>query len=263
MRSRLLLAVCLAVLLVGGAAWKRLESKEISPAGNLVAVSDTANTDATSTIDAADSTADLNATGSDATSSVRLTDTDVVSRQLFSDYVNLEANGQATQDNLNALGDEYAASVVSNSQAQVMYMNDLNMVNDSKVNIQAYGDALSKIYALYSPQLITVSKANTDPNDFGPSTISFAQKVSAIYQEEADALRVVPVPDSFAADDLKLVNFYLTSAWNMLSISNTNTDPADAYAAIASETNLDGQEQTILTSIEQRLVSDGIILNNS
>lgn len=262
MRSRLLLAVFLAVLLIGAATWKRVESTKGEATGSLVALTDT--TDASTTdITNADSSVDLNATTSTTSSDEHLTDTDVMSRQLFSDYVSLEANGQATPDNLDALGDEYAASIASGSQAQVVYMIDINTVSDSKANIQSYSDALSKIYNTYSAQLVAASKVNIDPNTFGPTTIAFAQKISAIYQEEADALKIVPVPNSLAADDLKLINFYLSSAWNMLAISNANTDPADAYSGIASETSLGGQEQTILIDIQQKLVSDGIILSNS
>lgn len=261
-RSRLLLAICLAMLLVGGATWKRIESAQVSKSSGLIVISDAANNN-NPVENVNTSGADLNATTSATAPTENLTNTDLMSRQLFSDYISLAANGQATPDNLDALGDQYASSIVSSSQAKSITIYNLNTESDSRTNLQVYSDSLSRIYGKYSAQLITVTKTNTDPNNFSPTTIAFAKKVANLYQKEADELQALSVPNSLASDYLKLINFYLARAWDMNAIANSDTDPADAYTAIASETNLDGKEQIILTNIKRLLVSSGIILRNS
>jgi len=262
MRPRLAIAICLALLLVGGATLKRLGGTAMTKSADLVYVSDKVGDTSSDSSDISPS-ADLSSGTSTVSSTEKLTNTDIISRQLFSDYVGLAANGQATQDNLDALGDQYAESIVTSSQAKSLNVYDLKTESDSKANFQSYSDTLSTIYSKYSAQLITATKANQDFSNLGPDTVAFANKISKIYLAEANELQAIPVPNLFVADHLKLANLYLTNSWNMNAIANADTDPTDAYSAISSESTIDGQEKVILTDIERLLVSNAIILRNS
>ncbi len=259
MQRRLGLALSLSLVLIAFATWFRFSHSVRVSGENLTVINSKSATDSTTIVDAL-----LPATTTRAISSSdeKLTDTDLVVRQLFSDYVSLSANGQATQATLDSLGDKYASSIASLNKAETVFISDLKITGNSTETLTAYMKSLSAIYNKYHALLAAQPVKGKDYTIFGPDLILLTKNYAKVYQDESTALRALPVPVAVSEDHLKLINLYLKRAWNMRAIANSDDDPADATAAIASESDMINDEQNLFLDIQKILNSNGIMTTN-
>ena len=205
MRFRIGLALCLSLILISTTVWFRSHSNKTAP--TLVAVDNSAaseTNDYTPT-----STSDLGTQAPDE----NLTTTDLVGRQLITDYINLARAGQATDENLASLGNKYADGV-SNLQlnsAPIVSLSDLSTVADTKANFKTYDEITTKID---SERVATVNQAygkGQDLETLSSGIYILAKTIGEAYEGAATKLKGIKVPISLASLHLKLINNYLSS----------------------------------------------------
>lgn len=250
MRFYILAALSVSIALIGGAAWVR-SSREPRPSPSLVAVSNTAPDS-----EMAAAAALLESTTSAPTE--HLGTTDLVSRQLVMDYLNLASNGQATPDNLNLLAAQYVEKIPSVNSVSKLSLFDLNIVPDSRTSLEAYSKALQIIE---NEHLASITKAYSNIDSSNTTDQELLQLVSitgAAYEKTASALKVLKVPESAASAHLDLVNNNFSIAYGLESASDKDTDPTNAFAGIVMvNTNLQ-DEQGLVDKINAILVKNGL-----
>src|SRR3989338_7723362 len=106
MRIRLILAVSFSILLIVFAVWSRFSHKTES-GGELVAIENKTN----SVYE--DVYTDPSLGYSASSTAEDLTNTDIISRQMLLDYINLSATGKVNDNELNALADKYIDDIPS------------------------------------------------------------------------------------------------------------------------------------------------------
>jgi len=253
MHPRLIAALSLSALLIGGATWQRVAREtQDSVAPTLSAV--TTATDAPA--DDASDTSGVAGT-STATSTEKLTDTNLIARQLFADYLNLSSNGQATDANLNDLASQYADNISSLDKSPKITSNDLHVVPDTKANFQAYADAFTLIYAKYRT-LESQAASGTTVTSTGTAFNKVSSGLSTLYERQANELKAMKVPVSLAADHLALVNIYLGNAWGMQVMSAEGGDSATAFAGATIVNQNMTDEQDEISNVEKILTQNGI-----
>lgn len=180
-----------------------------------------------------------------------LTTTDLVSRQLISDYLALAQNGQATDANLTDLATRYAASIPTIITTKKIAPIDLHIVSNSQANYEAYSSQMTDIYNSYSSAILSVapkSKLAASPADVP------WDKLEKAYAQTADRLKELSVPASIADDHASLVNLYVEDAAACHALSLSSSDPASSFAGLILW-NSNAEKEKELTSEMQNIVS--------
>lgn len=254
MRFGLGLAICVSVLLISVASWTRFgQAQETQP--GLVSVSNPVeNSD-----DYYKQVADAFLGGSNSTTSTKeLTGTDIIGRQLIFDYVELAASGQASEETINQLADQYVESIPTLIQAPKINAFDLNVVSNTLINLQAYENEGTNILKDYEKKISSIYSTGINVSSPDAETYKFALSASLIYNQTANNLKNLQVPAAIAPSHLKLVNYYLANAAAMKAVSEVETDSSKAFAGlIYFNTGLE-EETSILKEINQIFSNYGL-----
>lgn len=254
MRFRVVLALSLSIILVGLAFWVR-NSSSSEDKNSLVAVSSPQNTDSSKEFI---KNYLIENAGSIATSSQpSLSSTDLISRQMFADYLALSTNGQATDANIEALAERYVANIPSLFVPEKVSYQDLQIVANNKANLQTYGQNLTQIYTEYATKLLATKSSSTS-NPLGTNSSQTYLKMSEIYHETALKLKAIPTPALLADSHLELINLYLENASATKSLANLQTDPASGFSGLLALGNNVDREEALLLKIAQILTANGI-----
>ena len=253
MSRRLAIALSLSALLIGGATVYRFAYAEALTVVRAPEVSDTDTTIIDAPIDTA---------GSGTTTP--LTTTDLVGRQVLADYLNLTQNGQATDDNVNALATNYADKLTSLDTFTPLAPADITLSSDSKSDLQAYATTVMALHTKYQSQTASIVKGGGDLS--AVDSKGFAPTMNALgklYGQAATELEAVKVPPSLSVEHLKIINIYLSNAKALSAISDVNVDGASAYAALNVQAQNSSDLIDAVTSIQSKLLASGILFNIS
>lgn len=253
MRTRVTLALFISLLLVLGASWQR--------AGKEKAVfkisAETAEINANYQAAEPNSVSDLG-TGEMKEGEDSLTTTDLVGRQLISDYLNLAANGQVSEEDILSLADKYADSIADIKTAPKVTSLDISVVSNAKVNFQKYDSITTEIERR---RINKISSIADDPNKIDTSDTSLsdaAKKIATAYGVAAEELKNIEVPSSLLQLHINLVNNYLSISSGMESISSENSDSALSFAGIIGARNSIQSREGIVEDIIEVLLDNGI-----
>jgi hypothetical protein len=249
MRSGIILAILASLVLVGGAFWYRSATPQIEL--GLVAIGEKKGNEAYY------QELFLNSSTSTPKGSEEpIGGTDLVARQLMLDYINLANSGQATEANITDLAEKYVDSIPTLISVSKVFYLDLKIVPDSQLNFKNYAQEIGSIYNEYAVKMLGAYSAKAF--SLGPQNSAMAGKMSNIYLTTSQKLKGISVPASLVEAHLSLTNAYLENAAAMESISQSEADPARAFAGIISiDTNLD-KESVALNEIEKILNAEGI-----
>jgi len=253
------LAIVVALILIGGASWLRItNTQKIS--GNLYIAKDQ-NKNTSQGIDAENfiNVSDLSTNNSSDTSVPTLTDADTIGRNLLSDYLNLAYSGQDTDQNITDLANKYADALSTINKTADIKLSDINVIENSKTNLQTYADNISRTYLKYHSLMTAIDTKGRDFSKPGPDMTYVTSKLAALYKQEVDELKKFAVPQSLAKEHVNLINIYLSTVQALQTLSNADKDPIGAYRAIIIEKNNIQEESTIFSNLEKILVAGGII----
>jgi hypothetical protein len=261
MRFRLSIALLLSIVLIGSALWFRLAQAE--KPGTLTLVTDTTADNSASAasavtdLDNTDAT-DLVPKASTTTPPENLSTTDLISRSLLSDYIDLAANGEDTDDNLNTLANKYADQVPGLTTAKTLKASDIVTLDDSASNYQNYTNEFNKIHKAYADYLNSAKVQKKNITDLGPDLYFAARAFSTAYSVAADSLSKLPVPLSLASLHLELINTYYSSAAAMSAISKTENDSATAFAGLVTLSSNLKLEDELMIQIGETINNHGV-----
>jgi len=197
-------------------------------------------------------------------SSLPLTQTDLFSRQLFSDYISLKSQGEITSSDANNIASKYAQNLFNISvPANKISINQITIVPDSQENLSLYGNAVSNLIRKYKNLTASQYGGGSTADISSPAFATFMIAVSKSYQAAANELIALKAPASLAENHLNFVNLYLENAEIMKVVSSFSQDPVPAYSALNSYVQNTGKESGIILNIRVRLQASGIIFNNS
>jgi hypothetical protein len=264
-RFRLTLAILMTVLLIGVASFKRFASPQIYVA-NLAAIKadEAISANAAANAMLAENYADLEGDPATSSTTPHLSNTDLVSRQFMSSYLAMAADGEATDENIDALGNQFADSITTLNTYKQEVMGDLSVVPDSQDRLKTYSIKLATIYEKYQGLTIsTVKSAGNISDTSSPRFASSMKALAVLFNRAAVELENIDVPASLADNHLRLVNNYLSSASAFSSLARVSIDSASAYGALATQAENSGEENSILQNIQSALALKGIPLSTS
>ncbi len=195
-------------------------------------------------------------TSSSTAETENLTGTDLIGRQLILDYVSLAQEGQASAENLNLLAENYVDSLPTLISAQKIYSTDIQVVTNNSANFQKYSDEMESIYKDYSSGLF----GSYSERDYLSETDGGKEmyiKMAKVYQETADRLKSLAIPNAVGEEHLELINTYLENAAGMRSVANSETDAASSFAGVITISSNLEDEQRLLEEIE-KIVNENV-----
>lgn len=244
MQRHLALALSISALLIGGATWYRIAYAQ-NPAQNLTIIDRPVSGEAADTtiVDAPISNTD------EGGQKEKLTSTDLVGRQLISQYLDLAQNGQATDANIQALAENAAQNIATINSFKPLTNTEIKIVADTKENFRAYGDAFNAINAKYQGLANIAASNGGDMSDISSKGfISVMSELAKLTKSSAEDLALLPVPASLASAHLGLINNYISSSNALAALSNANADSVTAFAGlVAQASNADEATSLILT----------------
>lgn len=255
LRPRVVFALSLSALLIGGATLHRFVFA--STPQNSILVLDQIPTKTTSDVDPG-VTPQITAESTTTTPS-NITTTDLLSRQLLSDYLAMATQGQTTDQSIANLADKYADTIVSLDTSNAGTIGQIKIVDDSKVNLDLYGKNLSAVYQKYHNLTDIVIKKSGNISD--PSSLAFSsvmKSLSILFKQSAVELRGMSVPSPFVDLHTRLIKNYLSSASTFVSLSNVSTDSAGAFGALSAQAKNSSDQEQILSQIQTTLLTNGV-----
>lgn len=258
---RLTIALSISVALIGGAMWFRFGQTTYTTS-NIVAV-ETFEPALSEEAFLADFLATSTPVSTKTASAKPLSQEDLMGRQLFSDFIALKSQGQATPSNISALATQYAESIAGQSiQARQITSNQIIIVTDSEENLATYGNTVMSTRKKY--QNLVSAEVNKGGLTSGkPLEIAqFINAVGKLYRSFGEELLLLKVPASLAENHVKLINNYFGSAEVMNIFTDISEDPTGVFVALKSQAENSTEEQVLILNIQTVLRVNGIILDS-
>ena len=258
---RLTIALSMSIALIGGATWFRFGQTTYIP-------SDITSVDKPGALSSGNEfLEDFLATNTPIAPATTPTEpfskTDLIGRQLFSDYIGLASRNQTTPGEINALAERYAASIMDFNAPAPIEQSQIVVVLDSEVNLATYGDRVASIRNKYKNLVATRYGGGGVLNVDSLAFSTFTNAVGKLYRASANELLTLRVPASLAQNHLDLINNYLGSAAAMESLGDISKDPAHALAALNVQAKNTEEETGLLLNIQTTLMANGIIFEHS
>jgi len=257
-RIKLTIALSIAVALIGGATWSRFFQTTPQEA-YLVSVPEIEQLSSEEEFleDFVDTGASLS-TGPAAP----LSETDLVGRQLFSDYIELASMGQTSSENLNTLATKYANNILNGPSVGRIEINQIIIVPNSEENLSRYSQSITFIRNKYKNLAEGQYRTSEISDVNSPAFKTFMSAAGKLYRASANELLGVQTPISLAEDHRALINNYLGSALAMEALANISNDPVSAYAALNTQAKNTKEETDLLLKIQMAMIANGIIWYN-
>lgn len=255
MRSTIYIAIAVSVCLIGGAFWIRLNNERRVEA--TLAVVEGQDEIDSSYEKFAEEFLSATSTSLGTSTPQKLSGTDLISRQLFSDYITLATQGQATDASVNALLERYIESIPTLNTAEAFTYLDFQSSSNNKNSLTSYNQAMKVVYQDYRNSILGASVNGSDLFN-GTIDPQLAALLSQIYRKTAEKMRVVPVPAPILPLHLSLANVYLQNASAMKAISLLEKDSASAFAGLIALSENTSKERELLGQINTTLRANGI-----
>lgn len=248
MKAQIVTAVLLSVVLVGGATWFRFLDNPyaLKSAANLQLAAEPLGEVGGSFDDVMWSAESTNSSST----TPKLNQTDILGRQLFSDYMTLSTQKGATSNNLNLLAVKFSDGLGSGITSNQEDITSLKVVNDSKENILSYSTNINLLKEKYKNLVAGEYNKNKFSSPEDKAFAEFMVRVSTLYEASAKELLAIKVPLSLSQNHLNLINNYLESATATRNIGNIEQDPLLAYKAMNVYAQNAEQESTLLLNIQ-------------
>jgi len=194
--------------------------------------------------------------------SENLTETDKLSRELFSTIATLNQAGDIDQATVDKLSSSLAERIQNSAPRKVFSLADMKVIKDDSAQaVSTYNEALNKIYSQNSKVKYTVldvlQKFIVDENNVDESVLPELDPLIAQTNSTVDAMAKTSVPASLATLHLDLVNTLQKLSENVSDIRLFSTDIIIAMRGISQyQTNsesLDSAVNELAGAIEQKL----------
>lgn len=249
MLFRVGIALLVSVVLIGGATWVRTSQGKQAP--TLFGVEGTKSEDANPYSNAYWPEQSLTQNEGN------LTKTDLISRQLMGDFITLSTQGEATEENISKLVNNYVEIIPTISSSITITVSDLKTVPNTRQNFLDY-DRISTIIAKARASSISNAYKYSTTGGGSGAFYSLAGEIGKAYEKAAEEHRSQNVPLALAEAHVRLINNYYSTAAGMKSISQVDTDSAGALAGMVNVSKTMKEEEQIVSEIISILTKNGL-----
>jgi hypothetical protein len=241
MRNRVVSALCIALILVGGAVWVRANGNSEGTPTLTSVEGDKQNLEVYDIENFWDTSTDPNVSP--------LSSTDIVARGLLTDYISLASSGQIDNASVDALVNQYINNIPKITTAPQITKDDLHIVEDSKTSFQTYDRITTDIQTEQQEVIKSNYTYDTAYGVLNDETLRGIAAMSEAYEKAAIKLRDIEVPRSLYSAHLKLVNNYFSTAAGMKAVASLDNDSMSAFSGMIAINNNIKEEPEIISEL--------------
>lgn len=193
------------------------------------------------------------------------TETDIISKKLFAEYINLKQTGNFNEESVLAVANNLVAEQIQNKKAvQYYFSKDIKTFpSDDKILLKLYGDSFASIKKKYEKQYLDnplVKKGET-ANLIDPAFLQGLVRASDIYKNMTLELSKIAVPKDLADTHMEILNNYMASSDGLKELSVLSTDPVMGMIGMQRHTEATIKEKDLLVTVAENLFGKGIIFS--
>jgi len=253
MKTKVGLAVFVSFVLVISSFWYRFNPQNKSING-FIALKDKTGLNTNNTTDNYDQVGGYDINSIDSS----LTKTEQIGRGLISGYVDLLAQGNIEDKDLNSIANQYVNAIPTINKQPHIKIGDIKSIPSTKENLKQYADNLLAIEKDNSLKINAANDRGTGYINNDSDLTVLTKEIGNIYKETALKIKDLPTPVVLILPNLKLINLFLANSDAMLAISKVDIDSAAAFAGIISINNNLDKETAILNEMNNILKAYGI-----
>ena len=214
-------------------------------------------------IDAKSETEDSNENGIEGESYTTDTETDIISKKLFAEYINLKQSGNFNEESVAAVANNLVAEELNNKKViQYYFPKDIKTFpSDNKVLLKSYGNSFALIRTKYQKQYLEnpLVKEGETANLVDPEFLKGLIRVSEVYKNMAVELSRIATPKDLLQTHMEILNNYMASSDGLKELSLLSSDPVMGMIGTQRHMEAEGKEKTLLNELAKYLFENKII----
>lgn len=213
-------------------------------------------------IDTKSETEGSNENGTEGESYTTDTETDIISKKLFAEYINLKQSGNFNEESVAAAANNLVAEEIQNKKViQYYFPKDIKTFSsDNKVLLKSYGNSFAAIRTKYQKQYLEnpLVKEGETANLIDPEFLKGLIRVSEVYKNMALELSKIAVPKDLADTHIEILNNYMASSDGLKEMSALSSDPVLGMIGTQRHMEAEGKEKTLLNELAKYLIKNKI-----
>ncbi len=192
------------------------------------------------------------------------TETDILSKKLFAEYVNLKQSGNFNDDSINKAMMNLISEIKDKKETKYFFAKDLKTFSDSdKLSARKYGNSFASIRNKYDKLYMENPIVGTeDPASImSPEFAKSITRASDLYLKMTQELSKLEVPNGLVDTQTKILNNYKTSAEGLKGFSSLGQDPIVAMIGLQKHSDAAEKENDLLRSMADYFLKNGVIFS--
>lgn len=195
------------------------------------------------------------------------TETDIISKKLFAEYINLKQSGNFNEESVAATANNLVSEEIQNKKViQYYFPKDIKTFpSDNKLLLKSYGNSFASIKTKYEKQYLEnpLVREGGTVNLTDPEFLKGLIRVSEVYKNMALELSKIAAPKDLAETHLEILNNYMASSDGLKEMSALSTDPV--LGMIGTQRHMEAEEKgkDLLKTVAENLFENGIIFSKN
>lgn len=206
-------------------------------------------------------------TGIENESSANDTETDIISKKLFAEYINLKQSGNFNEESVTATVNNLVADEIQNKKAvQYYFLKDIKTFpSGNKSLLKSYGDSFASIRNRYENQYLDnpLVKEGEVANLVDPKFQEGLIRFSDAYKKMAAELSKLSVPKDLAETHMEILNAYMASSDGLKELSMISSDPVMAMIGTQRHIEATEKESLFLETIAENFYDNGVVFSEN
>jgi len=195
------------------------------------------------------------------------TETDILSKKLFAEYINLKQSGNFNEEAVIATVNNLVAEEIQNKKdTQYYFLKDIKTFpSDNKTLLKSYGNSFASIRTKYKNQYLQnpLVKEGGVANLLDPEFLQGLVRTSEVYRNMAVELLKIAAPKDLIDTHLEILNNYMASSDGLKELSALSTDPVLGMIGTQRHIEAEGKEKNLLSGVAEYLSDNGIIFSGN
>ena len=195
------------------------------------------------------------------------TETDILSKKLFAEYINLKQSGNFNEEAVVATVNNLVAEEIQNKKdTQYYFPKDIKTFpSENKILLKSYGNSFAAIRTKYKNQYIQnpLVKEGGVANLLDPEFIQGLVRTSEVYKNMATELSKIAAPKDLTDTHLEILNNYMASSDGLKELRALSTDPVKGMIGTQRHIEAEEKEKNLLSDVAEYLSDNGIIFSGN
>ena len=195
------------------------------------------------------------------------TETDILSKKLFAEYINLKQSGNFNEEAVIATVNNLVAEEIQNKKdTQYYFPKDIKTFpSENKILLKSYGNSFAAIRTKYKNQYTQnpLVKEGGVANLLDPEFIQGLVRTSEVYKNMATELSKIAAPKDLTDTHLEILNNYMASSDGLKELRALSTDPVKGMIGTQRHIEAEGKEKNLLSDVAEYLSENGIIFSGN